>query len=109
VIYGRRADLLAEAKRRIAAAPERYTPHVYGEKEVGGTQVLYLAAAGVTFAQLGLPDLPERSPAEFSESVSHAPYLHGATPVVIFAAMAFLVRRNKRKEQEREQAGEEEP
>src|SRR5512139_3594742 len=55
VIYGRRSELLAEAKRRVAADPGRYNAHVYGEKEGGGTQVLYLAAAGTTFQQLGLP------------------------------------------------------
>jgi Fe-S-cluster-containing dehydrogenase component len=106
VIYGYRAELLEDARRRIAAEPERYAPHVYGEREAGGTQVLYLAPAGVSFDRLGLPALSDRSPAQFSESVSHAPYLHGATPVAVFAAMVFLVRRNKRR-QDQEQAREE--
>jgi Fe-S-cluster-containing dehydrogenase component len=100
VIFGRRAELLAEAKRRLAAEPERYNGSVYGEKEGGGTQVLYLAAKGVAFEQLGLPKLPERSSAHFSESVSHAPYLHGVTPIALYAAMAFVIKRNKRKEEE---------
>jgi Fe-S-cluster-containing dehydrogenase component len=98
VIYGRRSELLAEARRRIAAEPARYADHVYGEKEGGGTQVLYLAPAGVRFADLGLPDLPERSSAAFSESVSHAPYLHGVTPVALYAAMAGVIWWNQRKE-----------
>jgi Fe-S-cluster-containing dehydrogenase component len=98
VIYGKRSELLAEAKRRVAADPARYAPHVYGEREGGGTQVLYLAAAGVSFEALGLPALPARSAAQFSESVSHAPYLHGVTPVALYAAMAFVVRRNQRKQ-----------
>jgi Fe-S-cluster-containing dehydrogenase component len=98
VIYGKRSELLADAKRRIERAPERYNPHVYGEKEGGGTQVLYLTAAGVSFQQLGLPALPDRSAAQFSEKVSHAPYLHGVTPFALYAAMAWVIRRNKRKE-----------
>ena len=106
VVYGLRTDLLAEAKRRLAAEPERYNGRVYGEKEGGGTQVLYLAAAGVPFARLGLPDLPERSAAQFSESVSHAPYLHGATPIVLYAALSIVIRRNVRKEEAAKQAGE---
>ncbi len=105
VIYGYRADRLAEARRRIAASPGRYLDHVYGEKEAGGTQVLYLAPAGFTFAQLGLPRLPERSPAQFSESVSHAPYFHGLTPVALYAAMAFVVRRNKARQAAAEEEG----
>ena len=100
VIYGRRADLLAEARRRLAAEPGRYDARIYGEKDGGGTQVLYLAPAGLSFAALGFPDLPERSAAQFSESVSHAPYLWGATPVVLYAALAAVVRRNVKKEEE---------
>ncbi len=105
VIYGKRAELLAEARRRVAADPARYAPHVYGEKEGGGTQVLYLAAAGTTFQQLGLPALSPRSAAQLSESVSHAPYLHGFTPVALYAGMAFVIRRNRRKEALRQKEG----
>ena len=38
------------------------------------------------------------SAAQFSESVSHAPYLHGVTPIALYAAMAFVIDRNKKKE-----------
>jgi len=57
--FGEREELLAEAKKRIAARPERYVDHVYGEKEAGGTSVLYLA--GVPFASLGFPDVGEKA------------------------------------------------
>ena len=106
VVYGYRKDLLAEARRRIAADPKRYNPTIYGETEGGGTQVLYLADAGVKFGDLGLPELPEHSSAQFSESVSHAPYLYGATPVALYLGMAWVIRRNQRKEEEA--AGQEE-
>jgi Fe-S-cluster-containing dehydrogenase component len=109
VIYGWRKDLLAQARRRIAEEPARYNGHVYGETEGGGTQVLYLAAAGVSFEQLGLPPLPDRSPAQFSESVSHAPYLHGVTPIVLYAGLSLIVRRNARKQEEAEHGGEDAP
>jgi Fe-S-cluster-containing dehydrogenase component len=99
VIYGKREELLAEAKRRLAADPKRYNGKVFGEKDGGGTQVLYLAPANVTFKQLGLPDLTEESSAHFSESVSHAPYVHGLTPIALYAAMAFVINRNKKKEE----------
>ncbi len=97
-MYGKRAALLVEAKRRLAADPARYEPSVYGEKDGGGTQVLYLAAKGVSFQEMGLPALSERSAAQFSESVSHAPYLHGVTPIALYAGMAFVIHRNKKKE-----------
>ncbi len=99
VVYGKRAELLAEAKARVAADPKKYNAHVFGEKDGGGTQVLYLAPADVQFKQLGLPELAEESQAHFSESVSHAPYLHGITPIALYAAMAFVIKRNKSKEE----------
>jgi formate dehydrogenase iron-sulfur subunit len=50
--------MLAEAKKRIAARPERYVDHIYGEKEAGGTSVMYLSA--VPFDSLGFPTLSEK-------------------------------------------------
>lgn len=53
---GNREELIAEAKRRIAAAPGQYVNYVYGEKEVGGTSWLYISP--VPFEKLGFPVLP---------------------------------------------------
>jgi formate dehydrogenase iron-sulfur subunit len=53
ILFGDREQLLREAKRRIAARPERYVDHVYGEKEAGGTGWLYLSR--VPFEKLGFP------------------------------------------------------
>src|SRR5512133_1816204 len=98
VVFGYRKDLLAEARRRLAVEPGRYNGKIFGEKDGGGTQALYLAEAGVTFEELGFPKLKQRSAAQFSESVSHAPYLHGLTPIVLYGGLAFLVRRNALRE-----------
>jgi Fe-S-cluster-containing dehydrogenase component len=100
VVFGRRAELLAEAHRRIAADPGRYNPKIFGETDGGGTQALYLAGAGVSFKDLGFPDMPESSPASLSERVSHAPYLHGLTPLALYAAAAAIIRRNRKREEE---------
>ena len=57
MIFGRRDVLMNEAHKRIASSPGKYYENrVYGEKEAGGTQVLYLAH--VSFSKLGLPSLP---------------------------------------------------
>jgi len=45
IVYGKREDLLTMAKERIRRHPDRYTDHVYGEKEVGGTNWLYITQA----------------------------------------------------------------
>lgn len=58
ITFGTRQELLDEAHRRIAAEPERYLDHVYGEAEAGGTSVMYLS--DVSFEKLGLPtSMPE--------------------------------------------------
>lgn len=62
--FGDRAELLKEAHARIAEHPGKYVDHVYGEKEAGGTAMLYLAS--VPFTQLGFPEVqheayPKRS------------------------------------------------
>ena len=48
--FGKREELLQEAKARIAANPN-YVNHVYGETEYGGTSWLYIS--DVPFEQLG--------------------------------------------------------
>jgi formate dehydrogenase iron-sulfur subunit len=59
-VFGDRDELVAEAKGRIAAHPDRYVDHVYGLTEAGGTSVLYLSS--VPFAQLGFPLATEEEP-----------------------------------------------
>jgi formate dehydrogenase iron-sulfur subunit len=50
-VGGTRAEMLAEARKRIAENPGVYFDRVYGEHEVGGTSVLFLSP--VPFEQLG--------------------------------------------------------
>jgi len=49
-IFGEREELLAEARSRIAAAPDRYIDHIWGEHEVGGTSVLTISDVSLTEA-----------------------------------------------------------
>ena len=41
-VFGERAELLALAHARIREDPDEYYDHVYGERELGGTSVLFL-------------------------------------------------------------------
>ena len=45
--FGEREEMLALAKKRIADRPDRYVNHIYGEKEAGGTSVVYLSRRSV--------------------------------------------------------------
>ena len=49
-VFGTRAEMLAEARRRFAQSPGKYfarpgsaEPEIFGEHEVGGTSVLYIS------------------------------------------------------------------
>ncbi len=52
LMFGKRRDLIKEARRRIYEKPDLYTDHIYGEHEVGGTGWLYLSP--VPFEELGM-------------------------------------------------------
>ena len=60
-----RADLLAEAHRRIDTAPAgTYYNHVYGEEEVGGTAWIYIAPVAfedLDFAQVNTEPVPRNA------------------------------------------------
>jgi len=51
IVFGKRRDLLDEARTRIYTEPDKYVHSIYGEHEAGGTGWIYLAA--VPFEQLG--------------------------------------------------------
>ena len=106
-IFGTYAALSAEIERRRAMTPgepnlfprrtpesgdthERasaeYVDHVYGQKELGGTQMRYLS--GVPFDKFALPvDLPERSYAANSETLQHTLYGGMVLPGVALAGL----------------------
>ncbi|HEX6098714.1 MAG TPA: hydrogenase 2 operon protein HybA [Thermoanaerobaculia bacterium] len=92
VVFGTRADLLKEAHRRIAANPGKYyQDRVYGEHDLGGTQVIYLSH--VPFAKLGLPEVGNESRAHYGEKVHGVLYKGMVVPTVVYAGLAFLMRR----------------
>ncbi len=52
-IFGPRAEMLAEAKRRLTAEPKKYIQRLWGEKQVGGTAVLYISDIPLDFLGWG--------------------------------------------------------
>ena len=70
-----------------------YQKDVYGDKELGGTQVIYLSA--VPFGKLGLPtNVPEVGYTVYSEGIQHTIYKWFAAPLIVLAGLLFAVRRN---------------
>jgi len=120
-LYGPVEELMVEAKRRLGLKPGtnhtvprgkiggddsqmakagNYIQQVYGEKELGGTQVLKLAA--VPFDKLGYRDLPERSFAADSETLQHSLYGYLITPVVVLGGLAIAAKRSVHDDEDNE-------
>jgi hypothetical protein len=100
VRFDRRAELLAEARRRIAATPERYHPAIFGEREGGGTGVLVVAS--VPFTVLGLPALGAEPVPALGERIQHGIYQGFVAPAALFGALAFVTWRNRHATHEEE-------
>jgi Fe-S-cluster-containing dehydrogenase component len=115
-LFGLVEDLQAEAERRLAQKPGtlyefprgklggdrpgheapmgEYQPHIYGEKESGGTQVRYLT--GVPHEKLGLPVLPDHSYAAVSEGMQHTLYKGMIAPLALLGGLVVLARRSSK-------------
>ena len=99
--YGTRDELLTIAKQRIQDTKVNYVKHIYGEKEVGGTSMLYLAT--VPFLSLGFPELDEESPADASQEIMHmTPQV--ATTVATLLTATYLFTSHRRQVQARVEA-----
>jgi Fe-S-cluster-containing dehydrogenase component len=98
VIYGKREDLLREAKTRLAENPGKYIQKIYGEHDGGGTQCLYLSH--VPFEKLGLPVLSTESTPTLQRTIQHGIYKGFAAPVALYGLLGFVMLRNRKKEGE---------
>ena len=95
VIFGRRDVLLREAHRRIQEHPGKYfEDRVYGEKEAGGTQVLYLAS--VNYDLLGLPHVSANEHPSNWLRWQERVLKYFAVPAGIYAVMVATLRQNFR-------------
>jgi Fe-S-cluster-containing dehydrogenase component len=93
VIFGKRTDLLAQAKERVTASPDKYFENrVYGEHEAGGTQVLYLSS--VSFQKIGLPKLGSTSLGHYGTQVTAVIYKWLSGPILLAGLLGTVIRRN---------------
>ena len=106
VVFGKRMALLATAKARIAASPGKYFENrVYGEREAGGTQVLYLSR--VPFDKIGLPRLGSTSLGHYATKVTSVVYQWLSGPILAAGLLGAVIKRNwnrheaERRERER--------
>ena len=97
ILFGTRGDLLDIARKRIYDHPTVYVRHIYGENEVGGTNMLYLAS--VPFDQLGFrTDLGTTPYPEYTKTFLYS------VPLALLLAPAFMlgVRQATKRKNERD-------
>lgn len=90
ILFGRRDELMALAHERIARHPDRYHPEVHGEHAVGGTSWLLIADRPVT--ELGIPELPNESPAVLTETIQHGIFRGFSGPLMVFGLVTVLMK-----------------
>lgn len=75
-IFGNRDELIALAHQRIEAEPDKYDPRVWGEHQLGGTRVLYLAPKGMdmTFLTYGQQMGDQPLPATTRTAMNAVPF-----------------------------------
>ncbi|HEX9401602.1 MAG TPA: hydrogenase 2 operon protein HybA [Anaeromyxobacter sp.] len=94
VTFGKRGELLAEARQRMAQRPDAYQPRIFGETDGGGTNVLYLSP--VAFQTIGLPVLGTDPAPALSETIQHGIYQGFAAPLALLGALSFVTWKNGR-------------
>ncbi len=102
--FGRRAELLEEAKRRIYTNPGKYVSHVYGEHEAGGTSWLYIG--DVDLGRLAFrTDVPETPiPSLVQGALGAPPFIMTLWPPLLMGLYAF----SRRRDEVEDHAGDEE-
>lgn len=102
--FGKRSDLIRVARERLHRFPNRYVNHIYGEKEMGGTNWLYLS--GVPYHEVGMREDLGITPApEFTKgALGGVPIVVGLWPVLLTGIYAITRRKEKIAAQEKSEA-----
>ncbi|PPD59103.1 4Fe-4S dicluster domain-containing protein [Dehalogenimonas etheniformans] len=96
ILFGERSDLLAIAKDRIAKSPDKYFNHIYGEEEVGGTQVMFISSQDPH--AIGFPDVEKESYPGFTwEFLSRIPYEIAGLGAILVGTYVWRSNRLKKK------------
>lgn len=89
LLFGKRSEVLNEAKKRIKRFPERYINYIYGEHEIGGTTWMYIS--GNRFESMKFPMLDKEPAPGTSEAIQHGIFAYFIPPVTLFAVLGTLM------------------
>jgi formate dehydrogenase iron-sulfur subunit len=105
LVFGKRSELIALARTRIMAHPDKYIDHIYGENEIGGTCWMYLA--GVDFAKSELPKLGNDPIPHATEKIQHGVFKNFIPPLALYGLLGLVMhslRNDNDKEDDHEHA-----
>ena len=87
--FGKRSELLELAKTRIYTNPGKYSSHIYGETEAGGTSWLYIS--DVDLSKLGFrDDVPAKAIPELVQgALSAPPFVMTLWPPLLMGLFVF--------------------
>jgi formate dehydrogenase iron-sulfur subunit len=92
--FGKRKDLLTEAHGLIEKNPHLYLNHIWGEKEFGGTSVIYIS--DVDLNTLGWPKTTPKPIPSLTEPLVHTtPFIGMSVAVGLIGLNWIIKRRNK--------------
>ncbi|MCK4657456.1 MAG: 4Fe-4S dicluster domain-containing protein [candidate division Zixibacteria bacterium] len=94
LLFGERDIILKEAHNRIGSNPDRYLDHVWGEKEYGGTCVLYVSDVDLSklgWSEQALAGIPSLT----NPLIAKTPFI-GVSVAATLLSVNWIVRRRMR-------------
>lgn len=93
--FGKRDELLEEAKKRIYQSPDKYVHHIYGEEEAGGTSWLYIS--DVPFESMALNTRVQKDsyPQRVEGALSTVPWVLTLWPPLLAGLHSFTKRKDE--------------
>ncbi|MGW8283201.1 MAG: 4Fe-4S dicluster domain-containing protein [Gemmatimonadota bacterium] len=100
-IFGDREELLAEARRRLAAEPGKYLQRIWGEHEVGGTSVLHISDVDINLTDLDRSIVDQTPMPERTFKVLHHMPTVFVQMAVVMGGIFWVIERRDRLSSER--------
>jgi Fe-S-cluster-containing dehydrogenase component len=93
--FGKRGELVREARRRVFGNPDKYVQYIYGEHEAGGTNWLYIT--DVPFEKLGFEMAvgAQSYPSLVKGALGVPPFVMTLWPPLLMGIYAFAHRREE--------------
>jgi len=89
--FGDRRTLLKKAKTRIKENPQKYIDHIWGEKEFGGTSVMYIS--DVDLAAVGWPSPEPEAIPNLTEPLIHKTPFIGLSVALGLVSVNWIIKR----------------